>query len=175
MLDGDRKFRPQLAAALVKEGLADKVLVALPAAADGSMSAALVQCGVPAGDIAILGKKVANTHDEALALAGFMQSRPGASVTIVTSGYHTRRAQWAFAEVLGEDRDRVSFVSAPASWLDPGNWWQTDSGLHTVCLEYGKLAYYLLRYGTLHYYAAAAAGLVAGVFVRRRFRTKSEA
>ena len=176
VLDGDRKFRPQVAAALVKEGLADKVLVAIPGSDgdkcstdNGSMSAALVQCGVPACDIAILSKKVANTHDEALALAGFMQSRPSASVTVVTSGYHTRRAQWVFAEVLGKERDQVSFVSAPAGWLGPGKWWQTDSGVHTLCLEYGKLAYYLFRYGTLQYYSAAAAGLAAGAFLLRRF------
>ncbi len=202
VLDGDRKWRPKLAAAIFKARLARKVLVALPIgedggekgditdlperpggccarisdvpffplAAKGSMSAALVRSGVPENDVATLPRKVANTHDEALALAAFLQSRPGASATVVTSGYHTRRAELAFGQVLGHDSGRVSFVSAPADWCESDNWWQTESGRHTVALEYGKLAFYLLRYGPFHYYTAAAATLVAAVLIRRQLR-----
>jgi uncharacterized SAM-binding protein YcdF (DUF218 family) len=156
ILGGDHKFRPEVAATLVQAGLARQVLLpgARPDAADAlpyheRVRSVLMHEGVAGDDILILDKPVASTYDEAEALAAFLQARPGARVTVVTSGYHTRRARWIFSQVLGPRQDCVSFVSAPADWATPDTWWQAGSGRETIFWEYAKMAFYVLRYGRL--------------------------
>jgi uncharacterized SAM-binding protein YcdF (DUF218 family) len=160
ILGGDQKFRPEVAAALVQEGLARQVLLApaLPSAGPEAaaplpyherMRSVLMHAGVAGNAILILDKPVASTYDEAAALAAFLQARPAARVTVVTSGYHTRRARWIFSQVLGPRQNCVSFVSAPADWAQPDTWWQAGSGRETILWEYAKMAFYLLRYGRL--------------------------
>jgi uncharacterized SAM-binding protein YcdF (DUF218 family) len=166
VLCGEENTRPFVAAALVKVGLAQKVLVAhvkaSPDVEDGILPPAheivrrvLLRRGVAVDDIAILGSQVEHTHGEAQVLAAFLQSSPHARVTVVTSNYHTRRARWAFARVLGDRVGQVRFVSAPAYCFRSDNWWQSEKGVRTVVGEYMKLAFYGVRYGRLGHGAAA--------------------
>ncbi len=80
---------------------------------------------------------VRSTADEAAALAAFARRTPISRVLVVTSAYHTRRAQWTLErglEGLGVDIRMVAVPDASSGG---------DSGmLRRSVTEYGKLAAY---------------------------------
>lgn len=181
VLCGDADTRPFVGAALVKAGLARKVLVAAvqasPDVEDGIVPPAhetirrvLVRRGVPRQDVVILDGQARHTHDEARSLATFLESSPDARVTVVTSNFHTRRARWIFRRVLGDRAAGVRFVSAPAYGIEVETWWQVEDGVRFVLGEYLKLTFYGVRYGRLCYVVAAAAALILAILVYRRRR-----
>lgn len=154
VLGGGSDTRPFVAAALYKAGLATSVLV--PRVATSPWSAAeghppegevirkvLLARGVPQEAIVILDGECATTRDEAAALAGFLSRRPGRTVAVVTSAYHTRRARAIFRAATGEAAGRLSFVGAPADDYDTDTWWLSEDGFTAYLREYGKLAAYL--------------------------------
>lgn len=158
VLGGEENTRPFVAAALVNTGLAKKALLTHAKPSADTLSGIrppiheinrhiLVQRGVAPRDILILGHQIAHTHGEAEALATFLAASPEVRVTIVTSNYHTRRARWVFAQVLGERSHQISFVSAPAYDFRTDEWWHIDKGVRAVVAEYLKLAFYLVHYG----------------------------
>jgi uncharacterized SAM-binding protein YcdF (DUF218 family) len=182
VLGGGEETRPFVAAALVKAGLAGKVLVPkaspsldgevgiLPPAHEVSRSV-LRHRGVADADIVILDRPVLDTYGEAVALAEFLDSAPGARVSVVTNDFHTRRARWVFRHVLGARASQVSFVAAPNERFFEASWWQFEDGFHLVVGEYLKLAYYVLRYSPRHVAVlTGVACLLAAVFafLRRR-------
>lgn len=185
VLPGDESVRPFVAAALVRAGLAPRVLVpkteAAPAVLDGIVAPTdevirrvLVARGVPESRIVTLEGETGHTHADAELLARFLESSPNARVMVVTSHYHTRRARWVFTQVLGPRAEQVSFVSAPTDRFSAESWWQVQEGFTATTSEYLKLTYYALRYGSLGYWAAGgvvvAAMAVVAVAVRRRKR-----
>ncbi len=157
VLGGDHNYRPAVAAALYKAGLAHKVLV--PAVHRGVdvienlsppeeevIRGVLTACGVPERDIIILDSDVDSTENEATALARFLDDHPGASVTIVTTDYHTRRARWIFERRCGGRAPTLHFVSAPAQLgFSASDWWRSENGFTTYLNEYAKLAVYWVR------------------------------
>lgn len=167
VLGGGEETREFVAAALLKSGLAKKILV--PRDDSGPQEESLiypsmqevirrilVYRGVPLERIATLDRAVSNTHDEALALSEFLRTSPDAKLTVVTSDYHTRRARWVFRRVLGKDANRLSFVSAPSDEFDRDEWWCSEEGFNEITGEYLKLTYYFFRYSPVQ---AAAVGV----------------
>ena len=156
VLGGDHDYRPVVAAALYKAGLAHQVLV--PAVHRGPdiladlsppeeevIRRVLTARGVPERDILILDGQADSTEDEATALARFLDDHPGVSVTVVTTDYHTRRARWIFERRCGPRASALRFVSAPAHGFDASDWWRSEAGFTTYLNEYAKLAVYKLR------------------------------
>jgi uncharacterized SAM-binding protein YcdF (DUF218 family) len=157
VLGGDAETRPFAAAALVKAGLAQQVLltktIELPETEDQAtlherdvMQKVLKKRGVPEDRINVLPGEVTSTFDEARTLAAFLREHPESSVAIVTNGFHTRRARWIFRRQLPDAADRLHFLSVPRDGVDEATWWQTDAGLALYLGEYCKFAYYWVRY-----------------------------
>jgi len=180
VLLGDEQTRPFVAAALVKEGWAQTVLLTEiasgPHTIDGLMPPlheiardVLIGRGVPPDRIVVLPAYANSTFDEARALNKLLDSRPNARVLAVTSDYHSRRSRWIFRRVLGNRAEQVTFVAAPTDYYVPDRWWRSQWGARSVASEYLKLAFYLVRYGHLVHFAAACLLLVAvAAMVRRR-------
>jgi uncharacterized SAM-binding protein YcdF (DUF218 family) len=127
----------------------------------------LVRRGVPREAILVIGQSCAHTEAEAQALGVWLEKTPDARVTIVTDGYHTRRARWIFRSVFGDSAENVSFVSAPWDWFPEDRWWQSEAGLAVIVGEYAKLLFYGLYYGRAGVWIVAVTGLVAVVWCFR--------
>lgn len=154
VLGGGNGNRPFAAAALYGKGLARQVLLptatAYPDAADGLTPSeheidrrVLRASGVPEDAIVPLAGTHDSTHEEAAALARFLADRPSASVAIVTTTYHTRRARLIFRSVLGGRPIRI--LGAPTNGYDASNWWRFEQGVSAYASEYVKLALVWLR------------------------------
>jgi uncharacterized SAM-binding protein YcdF (DUF218 family) len=114
-----------------------------------SSSEYLVCQGVHSQDLEPNQSWATNTYQEALELKHFLESKPGeavASVLVVSTPYHMRRAKWTFKRVLGS---KVSLRFAPVpfgmSRYKPC-WWTDKRSREMVMNEYVKLVFYWLRY-----------------------------
>ena len=158
ILGGDSTIRPFVAATLVKHGLAKRVLVVQPwLSADAEEGAVppehilnqrvLLQQGVPPQDLIFLPGDVTSTYDEARALDRFLKDKPRATVNVVTSNFHIRRAGILFRRILGERMNQVRFVAAPTDGFDESNWWMIEEGSRTYAVETVKLLHTLCAKG----------------------------
>jgi uncharacterized SAM-binding protein YcdF (DUF218 family) len=187
VLGGGADTRRFAAAALVRAGLARRVLVTTvrpsPATQDGLtppehevIRRALRAEGVPAEAVVALPGEVAGTGDEARALGRFLDAEPGATVAVVTNGFHTRRARMLFRHELGGRIARAHFVAAPGGDFDPLTWWRSEGGFTRYATEYFKLLCYGLREDRGWQAAVlAVAALPAGLLLARRWRRRSHA
>jgi LPXTG-motif cell wall-anchored protein len=149
VLGGGPTTRPFVAASLARAGLARRVLVPTFTEDDSAslseqevVRRVLRARGVPDGAVVTLPGAVERTQDEAWALARFLDEEPGATVAVVTSDFHTRRARMLFRREVGSHIDRVHFVAAPTDGFGADDWWRCEEGAATYLLEYFKLAYY---------------------------------
>jgi uncharacterized SAM-binding protein YcdF (DUF218 family) len=150
VLGGGVSARPFVAAALIKTGHAQRVLLSTVKppyrAADGFgvpeheiTRKILLARGVDAKQIVQLPGECNSTEDEARSLARFLDQEPGLRVTVVTSDFHTRRARLLMGRVLGERMQQITFVGAPTDGFDAETWWQNEEGMVTYTTEYMKL------------------------------------
>jgi uncharacterized SAM-binding protein YcdF (DUF218 family) len=103
--------------------------------------------GMPTNRVVILERGVANTHDEAVAVAAYARRHPIRRLVVVTSPYHARRAWAVFRAVLGSTV-QVGVRSATAeSPARPDSWWWAAYDRNYVPYEWAALAWYALRYG----------------------------
>lgn len=171
VLLGENDIRPFMAAALVKTGYADEVMFAQfhPVGLTRQdrpdhlvYQDIMLKRGVPAEKIRIFDHPATNTFNESKALIGYMDEHPNATVTVLTSSYHTRRTRWTFRTNLGKHFRRLRFVSAPFDDFDADDWWLHMRGFDYVMIEYLKFAGYIVLFGNgLWYIAGVAAALVA--------------
>lgn len=184
ILGGDANVRPLVAAAIARAGLASKVLVSRshfePEADDGillpeykAIREALLRRGIPAANIITLGESNRTTYDEALALRAYLGAAAPARVLVVTSDYHTRRAQWVFQRVLGATGPELTFVSAPNDAFWSRHWWLCEEGTMAILGENLKLLYYYFRYSPFPYVLLGALLVSAGIGVWWRVRVHS--
>lgn len=156
VLGGGSANRPFAAAALFNKGLARQVLIPhdtlLPEAEDGILPAeheidreVLVASGVPVEAIHLLDGNSDNTLDEARALCRFLEERPGSSVAVVTTTWHTRRARLLFRSIVHHSTGRVLFLGVPTDGYHEKNWWRFEAGFVAYALEYTKLILYGMR------------------------------
>lgn len=154
--------RAEYAARLFAEGFAPEVLLTDDGQRGGwsqaqqrnpfyveRAAAVLAGAGVPAAKTSVLPRQTASTYEEALALREYAEARGLASLLVVTSGYHSRRALWTFGRVFRGSAVRVRLAAVEPGRQTPSRalWWLTPGGWRTVALEYPKLVYYRLRYG----------------------------
>jgi uncharacterized SAM-binding protein YcdF (DUF218 family) len=90
--------------------------------------------GVPANAIVPVTHRATNTREEAIADAQVIAAHGWKKVLLVTSNYHTRRADYIFERTLPPGTE-LRVVSAPDSEYDPNNWWQTRNGLKRFLYE----------------------------------------
>jgi len=183
VLPGDEQTRPFVAAALVKAGLAEKVLVPKvfdsPQVTEGLapptheiIRGVLNHCQVSDDAIVFLEGWTSSTFGDAQRLDAFLKPAETTRVMVVTNDYHSRRARWVFRRVLGQRSPRLTFVSAPTDSFVLDQWWRTESGFSAVFGEYLKLTYYAARYGQLGYWLVGMLALLSAGFgyrLRRRF------
>jgi len=111
-------------------------------------AAELKAAGVPPERIEIIRRPVASTYEEAVALREQSAARGWRTLTLVTSGYHSRRALWTFRRALADTNVRVGVEPAAPGGQTPAPafWWASARGWETVVGEYVKLVYYRARY-----------------------------
>jgi uncharacterized SAM-binding protein YcdF (DUF218 family) len=100
--------------------------------------------GVPPENIIIDTVYVNNTMEEARRVKTFIKGRGVKNLILVTSRYHSRRADWIFEKVLGAG---VKVISRPSSYdtFDPQSWWHDREQTKWLLMEYQKLAYTLIE------------------------------
>jgi len=156
VLLGENDIRPFVAAALVNTGYAEEVMFAkfTPQGLTKQERPShevyrdiMLKRGVPADRIRLLNAEITNTFTETDALLDYMQDYPDATVTVVTSHYHTRRTRWSLRRQLGDHADRLRFVSAPFDDFEADDWWLHMRGFDYVMIEYIKLLGYWLLFG----------------------------
>jgi uncharacterized SAM-binding protein YcdF (DUF218 family) len=128
--DADRASK---AAQIYKEGRAPRVVASgrylRPYASIAElMEHDLVERGVPQGAVVRFPHRARDTREEAAALAPFLASRGWKKILVVTSNYHTRRAEFIFARTLAPGSE-LRMVAAAGRDYDPDNWWKTREGL----------------------------------------------
>jgi uncharacterized SAM-binding protein YcdF (DUF218 family) len=128
--DADRATR---AAALYHNGVAPRVLATgrtlRPyASSTDLMKRDLTEKGVIAGSIDEFTHDEDDTRDEAIAVSDFIKQHHWKKVILVTSNYHTRRADYIYERTLPPGT-QLRVVSAPDSQYDPNNWWRTRRGV----------------------------------------------
>jgi uncharacterized SAM-binding protein YcdF (DUF218 family) len=101
------------------------------------------QLGVPAAAIEVVDRSAASTFSEALAALQYARDHGYASILLVTSKYHTKRAAWIYRTLAG---DSIRIISRPAreDSFDPNAWWHDRASTRRVFVEYQKLLVFLL-------------------------------
>ena len=179
LLTGEAETRAFAAAALYKAGWAPRIFVSTVARHPQAEQTAMLRehevnlrvlsaCGVPKRDVTVLDADARTTFDEAKALSASLEKAGHLRILLVTNGYHTRRARWIFAEVVGSEAATILPVSVPTDEFDEASWWRSEGGFVAVVGECLKLGFYRLRYGNLGYLAVAAALLWLGWRAVRR-------
>jgi uncharacterized SAM-binding protein YcdF (DUF218 family) len=154
ILGGNYAVRAPVAAVLLRAGWAPKVLLARePEAGRGHedftdiTQRILMEHGVPRDRILEIapGGGVRSTADEAHALRLYLDTYPRATVLVVTSAFHTRRARLALSRAVpGNVRIRMFAADDPVC---PMNAWPANQRCqHEIELEWIKLLYYFFTF-----------------------------
>lgn len=108
---------------------------------------ALVQLQVPASAVSILPGSLDNTAQEGQAVRAVAIARGWKQVIVVTSKYHTRRVDFAFARELRGTG--VNAIVHPSRYdtATPDSWWRTRADFRFVVSELQKLLAYRLGLG----------------------------
>ena len=143
VLSGDNydAVRAARAAALFRAGLAPHVVAtgrALRSYATTTelMKRDLVDHGVPAAAIIPLTHHADDTREEAVAVSEFVASHGWKKILLVTSNYHTRRAEYIYERTLPSGT-QLRVISAPDTEYDPQSWWRTREGVKLFLHEAG--------------------------------------
>jgi uncharacterized SAM-binding protein YcdF (DUF218 family) len=100
----------------------------------------LIERGVPKEKIIAFPHDADDTREEAEALTKLVAQNKWASVLIVTSNYHTRRARYIFRKVFPQGV-QLAIVSARDGDFDPQQWWEKGKSFKQLTREFfGMLA-----------------------------------
>ena len=156
MLASHEWERLPAAAAVARQYPQSRVLLTVPLAATKwncsqcpERPAQLEAQGISSDRIVELtGDPAANTYGEALSVRRYTGSHPVRKLLVVTSPYHTRRAQRVFDHVLGPTGVEVGVLPAiPPSPANPRRWWLGAYDRGYVPYEWAGIIYYRLKYG----------------------------
>jgi uncharacterized SAM-binding protein YcdF (DUF218 family) len=156
ILGGGRDYRPLAAAHLYEQGKVRWILITQskppPTVGMGVVPAEgevvrriLLKKDVPEEAIAFIGRDVASTFDEAVALRAWVEESKSRSVLIPTDLFHTRRVRWVFRTVLEGTGVDVRVIAVEPPGYNATNWWQHHEGLITFQNEIIKYLYYRTR------------------------------
>jgi len=141
-LAGDWKGeRMQMAAKLLREKLAPKILVSGPKALYDTWESDLavdwaVKQGMNREWFIPLHIEADSTVEETRILASWLREHGMKRIILVTSNFHTRRAGQIWRS-QASDLD-VRIVAAPCAQFDPDTWWKTRQGQKTFLAEWEK-------------------------------------
>lgn len=159
-LSGRAVERGLTAADVYGDGFAPKVFIAAEPPPDGYQAIIdhgidvpesidvlrriLTQMGVPE-EAVVEGEMPAwSTMAEAMMVKSFIMEEGLASIILITSPTHTRRAWWTFRSVLENDGVEVRMHPASYSEFRAEDWWKTRRYAREVILEYQKLIFYII-------------------------------
>ena len=159
LLNGDPTVRPYRAAALLRQNMAPKIVIARAEDSIGVQFGAypnvtdsniviLKQLGVQDSQIEQLRPPggVKHTADEAQALLQYCRAHLIHKVIIVTSDLHSRRARFIIRRTFGADRTKVMLAPIADRKYGATNWWTVEDGVVGCQNEYLKLLYYHFKY-----------------------------
>ncbi len=130
-----------VAADLVRQGIAPRVLVSGPSGAYGQHESDLaiafaVRHGYPESYFVAFPNEARSTASEADAVIPELRRRHAHRIDIVTSNFHTRRAGSIFRSKAPDLEFHV--VSAPDQDFTPDGWWKTRDGRKVFAFEWMK-------------------------------------
>jgi uncharacterized SAM-binding protein YcdF (DUF218 family) len=128
--NGDRATR---GAELLKAGWAPRIVASgrylRPYASVADLEERdLRERGVPATAIVHFAQRAENTREECSALSNLFAARGWKHVLLVTSNYHTRRADYICSRLLPAGTD-LRVVAAQDSEYRPDDWWESRRGV----------------------------------------------
>ena len=131
------------AADLALKGYAPLVLISGPPYQDGRPEGEfaieyLATQGYPRRLFAVFGHTAHSTVDEAIALAPELRRRRVKRVILVTSAYHSRRADIVVRLFCGSGIQFIS-VPAPDSYYSPERWWDDPGSRKMFFSEWRKI------------------------------------
>jgi uncharacterized SAM-binding protein YcdF (DUF218 family) len=88
-----------------------------------------------------------NTYGEALAALAHAGQEPFTRLSVVTTGYHTRRALGTFEAVFAGTGVEISTIPARPMEGNPRRWWATPYDRHYVRYEWAANVKYWWEYG----------------------------
>jgi uncharacterized SAM-binding protein YcdF (DUF218 family) len=139
---GGNRWRQRDAVALMKEGLAEYILLLGPDVQQSDYDC----LGVSIERAVLPHMPAYTTGEEALETLKIMRERSFRSAIIVTSWYHLRRASLTFGRVFDGDRIKLMFHPCGHTPFDYKTWWRSYIGRKAVAIEYLGLATYWVRY-----------------------------
>ncbi len=151
VLSGDaNRTRLDAAAAVARRGVAKWVIVLTEAPRNSLYDTSAVRQdaglrGVDVDRVIVVGA-AHSTADDARLAAEVISQHGWRSAIVVTSPYHTRRAQWIFHRVWDPRGLAFSVHASGSAGFDPESWWTNGRSAKAVVLEYLKFAMYLVRY-----------------------------
>ncbi|MGH9747832.1 MAG: YdcF family protein [Candidatus Acidiferrales bacterium] len=95
----------------------------------------LTDRGVPETGVVRFPNRARNTLEESGAVSTFLSSHGWKKILVVTSNYHTRRAQFIYEHTLAPGTE-LRVIAAPDPAYDPNSWWRTREGLKTFFYEF---------------------------------------
>jgi len=143
ILAGEETERVEYGVKLFKDGWARKDLLVMAGGPlvwkytwAGLMKDHAESLGVPARKI-LVEDKSRTTEEDAYYTKEILKNNRIASVILVTSPYHSRRASIIFEKVLGKD---IRIINAPTenSWFRVDEWWKRRRDRATVLNEFSK-------------------------------------
>jgi len=150
--NGDRAAR---AAELMKAGWAPRVVASgrylRPYASIAELEQHdLTDRGVPASAVVRFPQHADNTREECAAVSGLLASHGWKHILLVTSNYHTRRADYICSRLLPRGTE-LRVVAAQDSEFRPDNWWETRKGLRIFFHEIGGfvVAFWEMRHNSV--------------------------
>ena len=157
VLGGSLDVRPFAAAALFKDGFADKILISnvqlgkaeglgyIPSHTELNLDV-LLKLGVPSSAIAIFGENNSNTFEEALAARTWAEQSHARRLIVPTDLFDTRRTRWIFDHELNPAQVTVIVRAYPPPDYGINDWWRNRHGLVDFSNEVLKYMYYRLAY-----------------------------
>lgn len=143
ILAGEETERVEYGVKLFKDGWARKDLIVMAGGPlvwkytwAGLMKDHAESLGVPARKI-LVEDKSRTTEEDAYYTKEILKKNRIASVILVTSPYHSRRASIIFEKVMGKD---IRIINAPAenSWFRVDEWWWRRRDRAAVLNEFSK-------------------------------------
>jgi uncharacterized SAM-binding protein YcdF (DUF218 family) len=92
----------------------------------------------------VLEKRSRSTFENALEVRKLMKERGFASMVLITSGYHIKRARYTFTKVMPEGF-RIDAYSVSTPNFDERRWWEGGS-LGLIAAEFVKYYWYMARF-----------------------------
>jgi uncharacterized SAM-binding protein YcdF (DUF218 family) len=157
VLGGDIDVRPFAAAALYKQGYADKILVSniqfgkaerlglVPSNTELN-SGVLRKLGVPEAAIVIIGENNSSTQQEAVAVREWALQSQAKRIIVPTELFAARRTRWIFDQELSPVGVEVVVHAFPSPGYTLADWWRHRYGLIDFNNEVLKYLYYRVKY-----------------------------